>query len=278
MDLFLDNALACSEITTKKYSTSFSLGVRLLGKPLRKPIYAIYGFVRFADEIVDTFHNQDKRAEIRRFEAETFEAISKGFSTNPILHSFQWVVREYGIEDEMIKSFLRSMKMDLCPNSKDYDAQKYHHYIYGSAEVVGLMCLKVFTHKDKNYTELVHPARKLGEAFQKVNFLRDIKSDLEDRDRFYFPGVDFNNFDNNAKREIESDIQKDFDEAMAGIRNLNREAKLGVYLAYMYYQKLFDKIKRTDASFILKKRYRISNFRKMLLLAGCYLKVKLGSI
>lgn len=278
MDLYTDNALACSEVTTKKYSTSFSLGVKLLGKPMRKPVCAIYGFVRFADEIVDTFHDQNKKAEINRFEAETFEAISKGFSSNPILHSFQWVVKEYGIEDEMIRSFLRSMKMDLCPNSKNFSSKKYHDYIYGSAEVVGLMCLKVFTKKGNDYDELVYPARKLGEAFQKVNFLRDIRADFIERDRFYFPGIDFERFDNTSKKLIENDIQKDFDDALKGIRLLDTEARLGVFLAYMYYLKLFDKIKRTDASHILKKRYRISNFRKIILLVCCYFRVKLGFI
>jgi len=274
----LHNALDCSEKTTKNYSTSFSLGVRMLGKPLRRPIYAVYGFVRFADEIVDTFHDQNKREIIKRFEDETFDAIGKKFSSNPILHSFQWVVNEYDINHELIKSFLRSMKMDLCPNSKNFDKEKYHYYIYGSAEVVGLMCLKVFTHRDKNYDELVYPARKLGEAFQKVNFLRDIKSDLEDRDRFYFPEVDFTKFDNQAKKQIEQDIQKDFNEAFEGIRRLNKDARLGVYLAYMYYQKLFNKIKRTDARRIMVKRYRISNYRKLLILLNCYLKEKLGMI
>jgi phytoene/squalene synthetase len=168
--------------------------------------------------------------------------------------------------------------MDLCPNSKNYSQDKYQKYIYGSAEVVGLMCLKVFTTKENNYEELTPPARKLGEAFQKVNFLRDIKSDLEDRDRFYFPGVNFDQFDNQSKKIIEKDIQSDFDKALNGIRKLNKDAKLGVYLAYIYYQKLFDKIKRTDASMILKKRYRISNLRKFLLLVECYLKVKTGII
>jgi len=278
MDLYTHNALDCSEKTTKNYSTSFSLGVRLLGKPLRRPIYAIYGFVRFADEIVDTFHDQDKKEQIRKFESEAFDAIEKGFSSNPILHSFQWVVKKYSIDHDLIKSFLRSMRMDLCPNSKNFSQQKYHSYIYGSAEVVGLMCLKVFTYKEKNYDELAPAARKLGEAFQKVNFLRDIKSDLEERDRFYFPNVNFDQFDNASKKLIEKDIQADFDEALNGIRKLDDNARLGVYLAYIYYQKLFDKIKRTDASRILKKRYRISDLRKMALLAESYFRVKLGII
>jgi 15-cis-phytoene synthase len=278
MDLYTDNALDCSEKTTKNYSTSFSLGVRLLGKPIRRPVYAIYGFVRFADEIVDTFHDQNKKVQMSGFEADTFEAIEKRYSSNPILHSFQWVVNEHAIDHELIRSFLRSMKMDLCPNSKNFSQDKYQKYIYGSAEVVGLMCLKVFTSKENNFDELAPSARKLGEAFQKVNFLRDIKSDLEDRDRFYFPGINFDQFDNESKKLIENNIQSDFDQALDGIRKLNKDARLGVYLAYIYYQKLFDKIKKTDASLILKKRYRISNFRKALLLAESYLKVKLGII
>ena len=278
MDLYTRNALDCSEKTTKNYSTSFSLGVRLLGKPLRKPIYAIYGFVRFADEIVDTFHDQDKRELMKMLEAETFDAISRKFSANPILHSFQWVVNEYRIDQEQIKAFLRSMRMDLCPNAKNYNQETYHFYIYGSAEVVGLMCLKVFCHQDNNYDELVSPARKLGEAFQKVNFLRDIKSDLEERGRFYFPDANFEKFDNDTKKAIEQDIQKDFDEALDGIKRLGKDAKLGVYLAYIYYQKLFNKIKRTDATGILQQRYRISNFRKMILLVKSYIRIKLGMI
>jgi phytoene/squalene synthetase len=278
MDLYTHNALVCSEKTTKNYSTSFSLGVRMLSREFRDPIYAIYGFVRFADEIVDTFHDQNRKELISRFQQETFDAIERKFSSNPILHSYQWVVNKYEIDHELIKSFLRSMRMDLCPNSQNYDESKYSKYIYGSAEVVGLMCLKVFTGTDERYRELLPAARKLGEAFQKVNFLRDIKSDLEERNRFYFPNTDFENFDNNSKKEIESDIQSDFDEAFSGIKKLSKGSKLGVYLAYTYYQKLFDKIKRTDAGRILEKRYRISNGAKFMLLIGCYAKVKLGLV
>lgn len=278
MDLYTNNALDCSEKTTRNYSTSFSMGVRLLGKPFRRPIYAIYGFVRFADEIVDTFHDQDKKMQMSKFEAEAFEAIAKRYSSNPILHSFQWVVNEYSISHDLIRSFLRSMRMDLCPNSKNYSPDKYKKYIYGSAEVVGLMCLKVFTSQENNFDELTPPARKLGEAFQKVNFLRDIKSDLEDRDRFYFPGINFDLFDNDSKKLIEKDIQGDFDQALIGIRKLNKDARLGVYLAYIYYQSLFNKIKRTDASLILIRRYRISNFMKIILLFESYFKVKLDLI
>jgi 15-cis-phytoene synthase len=278
MDLYTRNSLACSEKTTKNYSTSFSLGVRVLSRELRNPIYAIYGFVRFADEIVDTFHDQNKKELISRFEQETFDAISRKFSSNPILHSFQWVVNNFGIDHDLIRSFLRSMRMDLCPNSKNYDQQKYSKYIYGSAEVVGLMCLRVFLNSEDQFQALLPAARKLGEAFQKVNFLRDIKSDLEDRGRFYFPGTEFETFDNDSKKAIELDIQNDFDVALEGIRKLPKGARLGVYLAYTYYQRLFDKIKRTDADTILQRRYRISNTSKILLLAGCYIRVKLGWI
>lgn len=276
MELYTRNSLDCSEKTTKNYSTSFSLGVRMLSGELRTPIYAIYGFVRFADEIVDTFHDQNKKELLSRFEQETFDAISRKFSSNPILHSFQWVVNTYGLDHELIKAFLRSMRMDLCPNSKNYDEQKYSKYIYGSAEVVGLMCLKVFLPQEERYQALLPAARKLGEAFQKVNFLRDIKSDLEERGRFYFPGTDFDKFDNHAKKVIERDIQDDFDEALDGIRKLPKGARLGVYLAYIYYQRLFDKIKRTDAARILQKRYRISNLAKFRLLVESYVRVKLG--
>lgn len=250
----------------------------MLDRDFREPIYAVYGFVRFADEIVDTFHEQDKKDLITRFEKDTFEAIQKKFSSNPILHSYQWVVNKYHIDHELIRSFLRSMRMDLCPNSKNYDQKKYNKYIYGSAEVVGLMCLKVFAGSEQEYMALLPSARKLGEAFQKVNFLRDIASDLEDRQRFYFPGADITNFNNETKKGIEKDIQSDFDLALEGIKRLPKGSKLGVYLAYIYYQRLFDKIKRTDASKIMKKRYRISNGIKILLLVESYVKVKLGLV
>lgn len=276
MDLYTRNAIACSRNTTHNYSTSFSLGVKMLGHEFRDPIYAVYGFVRFADEIVDTFHDQDKKELINQFQEETFEAIERKFSSNPILHSYQWVVNKYNIDHDLIKSFLRSMKMDLCPSSLNHNQKSYSRYIYGSAEVVGLMCLKVFCQDDEKYNALIQPARKLGEAFQKVNFLRDIKSDLEDRGRFYFPNVDFHHFDDMAKKEIEQEIQQDFNEAYLGIKELPPGAKLGVYLAYVYYLKLFDKIKRASAKNIMQKRYRVPNGGKMLLLAESYSKVKLG--
>jgi phytoene/squalene synthetase len=278
MDLYTHNALVCSEATTRNYSTSFSMGVRILSARFRKPIYAIYGFVRFADEIVDTFHEQDKKELLNQFEKEAFDAIEKKFSSNPILHSFQWVVNTYGIEHDLIRSFLKSMKMDLCKSSKNFTRARYSNYIYGSAEVVGLMCLRVFTRDESSYHDLVLPARKLGEAFQKVNFLRDIKSDAEERGRFYFPNTDFDNFDNIAKKEIEREIQADFDESLDGIRRLDKDSRIGVYLAYIYYQRLFDKIKRTDAKILASRRFRISNLHKFRLLVASIIKVRLGMV
>lgn len=265
MELYDKNALDISEITTKNYSTSFSLGVRSLDKAYRRPIYAIYGFVRFADEIVDTFHEHNKAELIADFRKQTFDAITTGISTNPILQSFQWVVNNYNIDHHLIDAFLHSMEMDL--DKKNYDESKFKEYIYGSAEVVGLMCLRVFYHDDdKTYNELVPPARKLGEAFQKINFLRDLKSDFEERGRLYFPETDWQTFDDDVKARIEEDIQHDFDEAYQGIRRLKPDVRLGVYLAYIYYTRLFAKIKRTQASKIMVKRYRISNFTKAYLL------------
>ncbi len=275
MDLYTKNSLQISKLTTRNYSTSFSLGVALLQKEFRLPIYAIYGFVRVADEIVDTFHDQEQAAQLAKFRKNTYAAIEDGMSTNPILHSFQWVVNEYGIDLDLIESFLYSMEMDL--SKKEYDAEEFATYVYGSAEVVGLMCLRVFYKgDDEGYRALIHPARKLGEAFQKINFLRDIKSDYEDRGRFYFPGVDMSEFNDNTKETIEADIQADFDAAFEGIKKLNRASRLGVLISYTYYVKLFEKIRRTDASNIFRKRYRISNIRKIWILIRCSIAVKLG--
>ncbi len=267
MDLYTSNALKCSEITTKNYSTSFSMGVRTLAKDYRPPIYAIYGFVRFADEIVDTFHEQDKETLLADFKAQTYEAIKNKMSTNPILHSFQWVVNNYNISGDLIDAFLKSMEMDL--DKKAFSEEEYKEYIYGSAEVVGLMCLRVFYSKqDEEYQRLVPPARKLGEAFQKVNFLRDMRSDRFERGRVYFPGVDFSNFSVKDKKEIEADIRKDFQEAFLGIRSLHRDVRLGVYLAYKYYLQLLRKIQRTRPENLLEKRFRVSNLHKFFLLVG----------
>jgi 15-cis-phytoene synthase len=275
MDLYTRNALELSRLTTRNYSTSFSLGVSLLEKAFRLPIYAVYGFVRVADEIVDTFHDQDKATQLAEFRRDTFRAIENGMSTNPILHSFQWVVNEYRIDHHLIEAFLDSMAMDL--DKQEYTPEEFAKYVYGSAEVVGLMCLRVFyKDQDEAYNALIQPARKLGEAFQKINFLRDIHSDYEERGRFYFPGVDMHSFDNGSKRQIEEDIKKDFDEAYLGVQQLNSAAKLGVLVSYTYYLKLFEKIRKTDASNIFKKRYRIANSRKIWILVRCSIAVKLG--
>jgi len=274
-ELFDQTTFECSKLVTLRYSTSFSLGIKTLDKKFHLPIYAIYGFVRYADEIVDTFHDFDKAALLEEFKAETYRAIEKGISLNPILHSFQLVVNEYNIDRHLIEAFLFSMEMDL--HKKQFDESKYEEYIYGSAEVVGLMCLKVFCKGDNlQYQNLVAPAKKLGAAFQKVNFLRDLKSDFEERGRVYFPGVDFKQFTPEVKKQIEADISKDFEEALAGIMKLPTGAKMGVYLAYVYYLKLFDKIRNCPASRILDERIRIPDMKKMSLLVQTWFKYRLN--
>jgi len=273
--LFDQTSLECSRLITHRYSTSFTLGIKTMDKKFHLPIYAIYGFVRYADEIVDTFHGKNKKELLARFKADTYLAIENGVSLNPVLHAFQLVVEKYQIEPELIDAFLHSMEMDL--DFQTYSDSRYSEYIYGSAEVVGLMCLKIFCEGDvKMYEHLRRPACKLGSAFQKVNFLRDIKSDYEDRGRVYFPGVDYIHFDNSMKALIESDIQEDFREALSGIEQLPAGARFGVRIAYLYYQKLFDKIKGTSADTITQKRIRIPNFQKLSLLLGTYFETKLG--
>lgn len=273
--LFDETTLECSKLITQRYSTSFTLGIKTLAKKFHLPIYAIYGFVRYADEIVDTFHDQDKKTLLAQFKDDTYTAIDNKISLNPVLHAFQLIVNAYQIDKDLIEAFLKSMEMDL--DFKTYNDSRYHEYIYGSAEVVGLMCLKVFCEGDQRlYESLKSPACKLGSAFQKVNFLRDIKSDYEERGRVYFPGVDFNKFDKSAKELIEDDIQKDFDEALDGIRRLPSGAKLGVKVAYLYYQKLFDKIKGLGPEVITHQRIRIPNAKKLSLLLGTYVETKLG--
>lgn len=265
LGLYTNTCLECSEIITKRYSTSFSLGIRVFDKKFRAPIYAIYGFVRFADEIVDTFHDFNKKELLQRFRDETFVAIKEGISLNPVLQSFQRVVNEYKIEKELIDAFLDSMEMDLYENR--YNDSLYNTYIYGSAEVVGLMCLRVFTEgNDAEFQRLKPSACKLGSAFQKINFLRDMKSDFDDRGRVYFPGVDFINFDNAQKAIIETDIQGEFDAALEGIRQLPKGARLGVYLAYKYYINLFEKIKKANAVRVQKERMRVNDAKKIYLL------------
>ncbi|MCX6214821.1 phytoene/squalene synthase family protein [Spirosoma sp.] len=275
MALFNKTALECSKLITEQYSTSFTLGIKTLDRKFHLPIYAIYGFVRYADEIVDTFHDYDKKTLLLRFKHDTYQAIEEKISLNPILQSFQLVVNEYKIEHELIEAFLKSMEMDLY--YQDYDAKGYKEYIYGSAEVVGLMCLRVFCEGDlAEFDRLRGAACKLGSAFQKVNFLRDLKSDFVDRGRTYFPGVDFKDFGVEAKKLIEADIQQDFDEAYIGIMNLPRGARMGVYLAYIYYQTLFNKIKQLSATRIQRERVRVPNPQKFALLAQTYVKYRLN--
>ncbi len=277
MDLYLKNAIKCSKTTTNNYSTSFSLGIRLLNKKYRNQVYAIYGFVRFADEIVDNFYNFNRQELFKNFKKDTYEAMNKKISSNPILHSFQYIVNEYGIEKELVDSFLTSMEMDL--HKYDYNESQYKKYITGSAEVVGLMCLKVFyTDNEKEYENLKFYAQKLGEAFQKVNFLRDIRDDFKMRGRVYFPGIDFDNFTTRDKKSIESEILEDFNNSIEGIRNLKKEVRLGIYLAYNYFMTLFRKIEKTKAENLIQKRFRINNFRKTLLLIKCYVEHKLNLI
>jgi phytoene synthase len=275
IELFDQTTLECSRLITQRYSTSFTLGIKTLAKKFHLPIYAVYGFVRYADEIVDTFHDHDKASLLARFKKETFEAIEIKLSLNPVLHAFQLIVNQYQIDLDLIEAFLHSMEMDL--DYQLYNDSKYQEYIYGSAEVVGLMCLKIFVEGDQEmYDRLREPACKLGAAFQKVNFLRDIKSDFEERGRVYFPGVDFEAFDTSVKVLIEEDIQKDFDDSLVGIEALPDGAKLGVKVAYLYYQKLFDKIKSLPAETITQERIRIPNSKKITLLLGTYFGSKLG--
>jgi 15-cis-phytoene synthase len=277
LGLYTNTCLECSEIITKRYSTSFSLGIRVFDKKFRSPIYAIYGFVRFADEIVDTFHEYNKKELLQRFREETYTAIAEGISLNPVLHSFQKVVNEYQIEQALIDAFLDSMEMDLYQNN--YNDSLYNTYIYGSAEVVGLMCLRVFTEgDDAEYQRLKPSACKLGSAFQKINFLRDMKSDFDERGRVYFPGVDFVHFDNKQKAIIEADIQAEFDAALEGIRQLPKGARLGVYLAYKYYTNLFEKIKKANAVRVQKERMRVNDMKKIYLLFSSAFKHSLNML
>jgi phytoene/squalene synthetase len=274
-DLYSQVCYKSSKLVTKSYSTSFSLGVSLLHKDFILPIHAIYGFVRFADEIVDTFHSHNKKELLDRFIKDTHDAIEQKISLNPILHSFQDTVNKYNIDIELIDTFLRSMEMDLDKNS--YSQDGYEQYILGSAEVVGLMCLKIFVEGDeKKYLELKHDAMKLGSAFQKINFLRDLKADYHTLGRSYFPGFELTKFNAETKKEIEADIQKDFDAGLRGIKKLPKKARLGVYLAYIYYISLFNKIKNTAPEEVISKRIRIPDPQKYLLFLRSYVKHKLN--
>ncbi len=273
--LYKDTSYKISKRLTLSYSTSFGWGIKAFKPEYRDPIFAIYSYVRVADEIVDTFHDFDKKELLKKFEEDTWEAIEKGIATNPILQAFQETVNKYNINLKLIKAFLKSMEMDLSNSS--YERGVYDNYIYGSAEVVGLMCLKVFVKgSDEKYNQLEHSARMLGAAFQKVNFLRDIKSDIIERGRIYLPGVSELTYINNQnKKELEKEIDKEFHSAFMGIVKLPIGVKLGVYSAYLYYLMLFKKIKRMDVDKLMSKRVRISNFYKLYLLLKSYFEVKL---
>lgn len=267
----------CSMVTTKAYSTSFSSAIRLLHADLRAPIHNIYGFVRFADEIVDTFHDHDKDTLLAQFKHETFDAIELGISLNPILNSFQRTVNQYKIDLRLVEAFFHSMEMDL--QVSNHDKNSFEEYIYGSAEVVGLMCLYVFCEGDRNlYNRLQPYAQSLGAAFQKVNFLRDIKSDYLGLSRFYFPGCDFSNFTEEDKQIIIDDIKDDFRQAYKGILQLPLKARFGVYVAYKYYQSLFRKIERLAPQHVLEARIRIPNYRKLMIVVRAGVKNQMGLI
>ena len=260
-----------STMVTKKYSTSFSLGIMALDKDLRQPIYDIYGFVRFADEIVDTFHEYDKRTLLEEFRRDTWLAIERGISLNPILNSFQETVRAFNINRELIDTFLDSMEMDL--GDVEYTRDAYNRYILGSAEVVGLMCLKVFCRgNEEQYKALEAPAMSLGAAFQKINFLRDLKADFQSLGRSYFPEADLTHFDRATKEEIEREIDRDFQHGLEGIKQLPKGSRFGVLVAFVYYYNLFKKIKSLPAERIMNERVRIPNRKKMELLFTSYLK------
>ncbi len=273
--IFDDLSQRFSKETTQTYSTSFSLGIRFLDKRFHGPIYSVYGFVRFADEIVDSFHGYNKAELLSEFKEETWKAIANGISLNPILNSFQKVVNEYNVDFELIERFFDSMETDL--EQKSHTIDSYNQYILGSAEVVGLMCLRIFTENDGElYKKLKRPAMKLGAAFQKVNFLRDLNADFEGLGRTYFPGVDFNRFSMHEKERIQEEIEIDFAEALAGIRKLPASSRRGVYLAYYYYRKLFLKITNTPAELIMKTRIRISNHSKIGLMFKSMLRHQLN--
>ena len=270
---FDEVSIKCSKIVTKQYSTSFSLAVKMLDKSIRNAIYSIYGFVRFSDEIVDSFHEYDKEALINDFEKDYYRALESRISLNPILNSFQHTVKEYEIDNDLIQAFLTSMKLDL--KKSEYTDTEYNEYIYGSADVVGLMCLKVFVKgNQEKYDSLKESAMKLGSAFQKVNFLRDLKDDYEELNRSYFPNIDVKNLNNESKKMIIQEIEEDFKNALIGIKKLPKDAKFGVYTAYIYYLSLLKKLKRTPAEEIIKTRIRISNTFKILLLIKSFVTYK----
>ncbi|HEX2977129.1 MAG TPA: phytoene/squalene synthase family protein [Bacteroidales bacterium] len=275
MQVYDDVSFRISKIVTRRYSTSFSIAVSFLNTDPRNAIYSIYGFVRFADEIVDTFHDFEKDKLFEKFECDLSEALQKGISLNPVLHSFQKTVKKYGIPYELISSFMNSMKSDLLKTGNYNDAE-FGDYIYGSAEAVGLMCLCVFTGGDRTlYDELRYPAMKLGAAFQKINFLRDLRSDVFDLKRNYFPGVDIASFNHDVKSRIINDINSDFSEALYGIKKLPHNCKLPVLIAYYYYRHLLVKIRNTPPEELITRRISVNSLKKFFLLNKAYLAVKM---
>lgn len=276
--LFDEVSFKCSKLVTKNYSTSFSTAVYMLAPSIRRDIYNIYGFVRFADEIVDSFHGYDKEKLIQEFETQYYKALDDGISLNPILNAFQLTVKENNISDDLVQAFLKSMKLDLI-KSDYYTQSEYQEYIYGSADVVGLMCLKVFVKGDQEkYNQLKDEAMRLGSAFQKVNFLRDLKDDNLVLNRNYFPGVDLKSFDEEVKRTIIAEIKEDFRVAREGIKKLPLEAKFGVFTAYVYYLKLLRKLENTPCHEIGTSRIRVSNYSKAGLLAQSFVTYKLRMV
>ncbi len=276
--LYNETCERCAKEITSAYSTSFSLGILALGKSLRAHIRNIYAFVRYADEIVDTFHDYDKNTLLSKFRRDAYEAIESKISYNPVLHAFQRTFHQYNIDIKLVDAFLDSMEMDL--NYQNYQQEGYEQYIYGSAEVVGLMCLKVFCEGDQTrYENLKEPARKLGAAFQKINFLRDLKSDYKDRGRVYFPNVDFyGSFNKHIKNEIEKDIENDFNAALEGIRKLPMSSRFGVYIAYIYFYRLLGKINKLEPKSIMESRIRVNNSEKLLLFFTSYIKFRFNKI
>ena len=264
IDLYHKISVDASKNITQLYSTSFSMGIKLLDKNIHDAIFSIYGFVRLADEIVDTFHDYPKSEMLQEFKEDTYKALDRKISVNPILHAFQMVVNKYSIDRDLIDKFLLSMEQDL--NDIKYSSDGYKEYIVGSAEVVGLMCLKVFVNGDNDlYFSLEEPARKLGAAFQKINFLRDVKADYQELGRTYFPGVDLEKFTPDEKLKIEEDIQDDFECALEGIIKLPSSSRLGVYVAYRYYFSLFKKIKKVSSDRLMEERIRVPNTKKILI-------------
>lgn len=277
IDIYTEVCLKSSKIITTKYSTSFSIGIMLLDKNIQDHIYSIYGFVRLADEIVDTFHDHEQEYLLNKFEADTYEAIEHRISMNPVLHSFQRTVHEFKLDREHIDAFLQSMRMDL--DKVNYDKENFEKYIYGSAQVVGLMCLKVYVEGNNElYNKLLPHAISLGSAFQKVNFIRDLKDDMKELGRSYFPNVEIDKLDDDSKKIIEKDIQTDFDHALTGISMLPKNSKYGVYTAYLYYLILLKKIKSTRIDKLMTKRIRVSNFHKLLLLPKAKFNISLNKL